>query len=362
MKCFDVIIIGAGIAGSRLAWLLGELNYNVLLIERSEEIKRDTGIVSVEIENFLPLKESHIKRKVKKIRFISPSHYEFTLKSRKPFCYILKREKFGKWLRKMAEKNCNFTLEEFIKMKVSSKVEVETNDNKYRAKIVVGADGAFSKVRKIAKIESPRIFYGAIYYGNEFADEPVVWVNKNYSNSFFSWFSPPKEYGIITKYNTKRKLFNFLKNEKLVKEIENNVYIRPIPIGFTRSVSNRTILVGDACGQVKPITGGGIVFSLIAAKIAADVINNGIKDGKFSIHTLYEYEKRWKKLLSNEIRLQLVLRKFFTFITNDQVDTFFREFGEKIENINNFTYDRILSLIKQMSIIKALKYFTRLVW
>ena len=358
---YDVGIIGAGVAGSRLAWLLGECGYNVLLLEKNEEIKRDTGVVSCDIKNIIPLKENLIKYKIKEMKFISPSGYEFTLHSNKPFCYILKRDKFGKWLRREAEKRCELVYEEFKNMRITdSEAKIKTKNSEYKAKMIVGADGALSKVRACLGIRKPKIFFGAMHPGKKIDDKPAIWFNKKYSQHFFAWFSPPNEYGLITKRDIKEKFKHFTKDRNILFSVD-KLYARPIPIGFVKSFSYRAILIGDACGQVKPVTGGGIVFSLLAARIAAKTIRKGIKENNFSSSMLAEYEKRWKSLLANEIRFQLLLRRIFSLMNNRQIDGFFKEFGKEIENINNFNYDRIISLFKQIRKEKFLKYIVRFI-
>ncbi len=350
---YDVIIVGAGVAGSFLAWQLGRIGLKVLLIEKNREVKIDSGIVSSDINNILRIRSSLIKYKIKKMKFISSSGFSFYLKSKKPFALILRREKFGKWLRRVALNSSDFVMEECRRISVGRNITVRTNKNIYRSKILIGADGALSIIRKQIGFRDPRIFFGLMTKGPTYDNVPVVWFDKRFSRYFFSWFSPPHEYGLIERKSLMAYLRVF---RRRIGVKFRNLYVRPIPIGPTRSVYKNVLLVGDAAGQVKPISGGGIVYSLRSSEIMIDVLDRFF-NGKGRPN---EYEKRWHSLLMKEIKLQLLVRKVYSRISNKQIDLFFREFSPVIERINIFDYDRILTILKKVPKYKIIKYMVKL--
>ena len=68
--------------------------------------------------------------------------------------------------------------------------------------------------------------------------------------------------------------------------------------------------VGDCASQVKPTTGGGVIFGLTCAKIAAETASEAIKQGDVSSDALQVYQKRCSDLLSFDFSVMLRLRRF----------------------------------------------------
>ena len=86
----------------------------------------------------------------------------------------------------------------------------------------------------------------------------------------------------------------------------------PIPVGSAPVTSNhRALLVGDAAGQVKPTTGGGIYYSLIAADIAATNLSDALRSDNLSASALRSYDQAWKDALGAELRIGRFARSIF---------------------------------------------------
>jgi flavin-dependent dehydrogenase len=187
-----------------------------------------------------------------------------------------------------------------------------------------------------------------------------IYLNKYFSPDFFSWIIPHNsEYGMITSIRP-YEYFQYFKNKLHLPE--GDVYSSPISIGCTKSYANRAILVGDACSQTKPLTGGGIIFSLIAAKHAIKIINEACEKKRFDEEFLADYENRWKKDLGSEIRKQMLARKVYRKLTNQDIDKLFRNFGSSIEKTEAFDYDRLTCMWKNMPKWALLKFIVSNIW
>jgi len=106
-----------------------------------------------------------------------------------------------------------------------------------------------------------------------------------------------------------------------------NVPIRSwvIPISpIKRAYSDRVLAVGDAAGQTKPTTGGGIYYGILSAKAAANTANLAFKTGDFSTATLRNYEKEWRKQIGPEVRRGAFFRKLFERLSDNDIDDLFR--------------------------------------
>lgn len=341
----DVIISGGGLAGGYINKLLGDSD--VLVLEKNRKIApRDSGIVSArffEMAKDIFDAKRFVRHEIRRMR-INSAVRSFVLDSDEPFAYILKRESLLEFFRK--ERNVRYeTITNIIYSE--NGVMVETNKAVHEAKMLIGCDGAASVARRSAGIESPALYTGMLARTKKTGcDEINVFFNKFYSPDFFSWVIPQNsEYGLVTGISPRERLEYFRKSQNLKK---GRTYSHPIPIGITKSFSNRLLLVGDACGQTKPITCGGIIFSMTAARRAAAVANSAIESSRFDERFLSEYEKKWMHEFGNEIKKQMLFRRIYRNMSNRDIDSFFSTFGQHAERIDGFDYDKLSLLWKRV--------------
>jgi flavin-dependent dehydrogenase len=349
---FDVIIVGGGITG---AYLAGRLGLDVLLIEKNREIvTKDSGIVSKDFLDFFDKKL--IKKPITRMDVFSPSGFTFTLHSPEPYAYILKRELFSKYLISKAKKNAKIIYGTVTNVKYEKdRVIVQTTSGTFEGKLIVGADGANSIVRKAAGIESPRLSVGLMVKTKNLQGNINVFLNKYFSPDFFSWIIPHNdEYGLITGIRP-REYLNYFKRKLYLPD--GKIHAHLIPTGYTKSYANRTLLVGDAAGQNKPLTGGGIMFGLRAARCAEIAIRDAFELGSVDKNHLWPYEMMWKKDFAWEIDKQFLVRMLYRRLTNRQIDKLFLDIGPEISRMTEFDYDKISSSIKipKMKMLRAIK-------
>jgi hypothetical protein len=100
--------------------------------------------------------------------------------------------------------------------------------------------------------------------------------------------------------------------------------IKPVAQGMApRSVGDRVLALGEAAGQVKTTTGGGITYGLFGARLAAETILAGYRRGTFDAAALSAYERRWKSGLGKEIAVGLWAWKVYAWMTEAQVTSLF---------------------------------------
>ncbi|MFC1990959.1 NAD(P)/FAD-dependent oxidoreductase [Chloroflexota bacterium] len=83
------------------------------------------------------------------------------------------------------------------------------------------------------------------------------------------------------------------------------------------------MVVGDAAGQVKPTSGGGIYYGLLCADIAADTLHQALEDDDLSARRLVRYERGWKRILGRELKIGYWSRKLFERLSDKQIDRIF---------------------------------------
>ncbi len=351
----DVIIVGAGVAGCYLARKLHDLD--VLVIERDPTIRlKDSGIVSRHFTKFVK-KKSLLKDKIKEMDIVSASGANLEIRGKTPFAYILHRERFSEFLRNRVKDRIQYEYIQKIKRE-NDCISVTTKDGTHMCKMIVGCDGTNSIVRKFGGIKEPAISVGVMVKGANIPHSRItVFFNKYFSPDFFSWTIPQNtEYGMITKIRP-REYLNFFRQSLQLGE--GTIHSFTIPLGATKSFGNRLLLVGDACGQNKPITGGGIVFSMRCATYAADIIREAVETETYRDVFLSRYEQLWRKDIGQELKAQFFFRKIYRNMSNEQIDELFNVIRPIFSQPRDFDYDFLSNVISEIPKTTLIKFLIK---
>ncbi|MBU5688240.1 MAG: NAD(P)/FAD-dependent oxidoreductase [Candidatus Aenigmarchaeota archaeon] len=328
---YDVIVIGAGPAGGKTAELAASLGLNVLVIEEHEEIGlpvQCTGIDSHRIIQLSGLKESDIViNKVNRARFYSQNGNFLELESKKTV-YVIDRHKLDKNIainavKKGAEILTGTRFKDFKRS--GNYLMVHTSSGNFKTKLLVGADGPNSSVARKAKIEQPKEYL--IGYQETIKDdfsENIVelWFGKDITPDFFAWVVPENKnwarVGLAAKNKAVDYFRNFIKKRFKQEYDKKDVLGGVIRYGLIKSsVADNILLVGDAASHVKPYSGGGIIYGLIAAKFAAESCFLAVEKNRFDKEFLNkEYDQKWKKVLSPAIKRGLFLHDLIHIMPN----------------------------------------------
>lgn len=324
---YDLIVVGGSAVGLYLAREFAEKGKSVLILEKKDKVggKLCSGLVSFNILDFIPAKDFPLffEKEINRANlWIEDEKFSFSGKA-----FLFDREKFDNYLfGKAKEKGVKvlfgksvINIEEkkdFVDVKVLS-------GEYYRARVVAGCDGAVSLVAsKLSFPPQKKLLLGIVVYEEKLVNENFVdlFFSKKFPG-FFIWRIPRKEkieWGIALKRNQKpkEKLQYFLAKKKILPK---NFFAALIPyFPIKKTVSKRVFLCGDSAGQIKPYTGGGLIYSFLCAKIAAETISD------FKKPNLILYEKKWRDRLKKEIILGDFLRRSF-YLPN-----FIKKIGLKI--------------------------------
>jgi flavin-dependent dehydrogenase len=89
------------------------------------------------------------------------------------------------------------------------------------------------------------------------------------------------------------------------------------------------LAVGDAAGQVKSTSGGGIYFGILSAQLAAETVAEAFRRGDFRRTALAVYEKRWRARLGLDLKIGTLFRRLFTRMTDRDMDDLLRALREE---------------------------------
>lgn len=323
-KIYDVAVIGAGPSGCRTAELVARRGYKVLLIEEHKKIGEPVqcaGLVSSRLKELIhDLPADVIINEVRSAKF-STIHTDFSLESDRSV-YVIDRSKLDKHLFELARaagakpklgtQFRNFELGEDC-------IEIFTNKGRFRAKLLVGADGPDSMVAKNANLVQPDNQLIGIQTTVNGVFEPngvELWFSEYVAPGFFGWVIPidstKARVGIASRKDVREGFNNFLRGRLDLGDVKPDV-VGTINFGLIdSSVAERILLVGDAACQVKPFSGGGVIYGLIGAGYCAQACLKALKEERFDAEFLTRvYDERWKKRLEKPIKRGLLYRSAF---------------------------------------------------
>ena len=356
---YEVMIIGAGPVGSTVAEIIGREGHKVLILEEHSEVGSPihcTGKLSVNAFKELNLEMEGIINEVKGANFYSPNGQLFHLERNDTQAYILDRKIFDEKLAEKAMKVGVKILTEARAMKfIVTKEGVNVifthkgDTKKLKVRIVVGADGANSIVARrmgLYSKKSSKIRIGIqkeVFGINNLQSRIVeLFFGKNYAPGFFAWIVPignaKARVGLALRPHLverpKKYLDKFIRTHPIIKEkfegcSFNKAKVHIIPTGgaLHQTVSEGVIIVGDAAGQIKSTTGGGLYYGMLCAKIAGKTISKSLdasSKGILSKNSLLEYQRLWKARLDKEIKISTKLRDFLTSLTDGEINYLFK--------------------------------------
>ena len=358
---YDVAVVGGGPIGGNVAERIAEKNYKVAIFEQKKQIGMPlncAGLVTPRVFDFLDFSENLVvQNRIKGANIHSPSGYTLTIGGDKLHAFVIDRIKFDQEIIKNSKKN---GAEIFLGNKILSAqkheqhIELLTSQKtEFSCKLLIGADGPYSKIRDIFSLPRPTEFLrgmGAEITGTSLDPDFVeIFVGNKTAPGFFAWIIPTNEKGTkariglcITQdsaYSPKHYFSNFFKNKHTSQYLENVEITKHlggvVPLGALRKTcASNMMLVGDAAAQVKPTSGGGIYTGLLCAKHCSSVAIGALQKNDFSLRFLKKYHKLWSADIGVELNRGMKFRKIFKTLSDKQMDKYILKFqNPKIREI-----------------------------
>tara|TARA_Y100000310_G_scaffold343609_1_gene452083 strand:- start:449 stop:1645 length:1197 start_codon:yes stop_codon:yes gene_type:complete len=353
---YDVVVIGAGPAGSRTAWKCAENGLSVLLVEKRAEIgspKRCAEGLSTSsaAELDLDIPDYCYSSTIDGALVYAPNGKRFEIKlPGKTDGLVLERKQFDKWLaQKASEAGAKVVSKtefvDFVKDGddiIGAILNMSGEEMQVRAKVFVAADGVESMVLRKAGMKSGKKLryvdsgfqYEMSNIDIEDCNKIIIYFNQKIAPRGYVWVFPKGEHranvgiGIAgdSDKTAKECLDEFIATRpELSKGSILEVNAGNIPVGdFMKDmVIGNVIGIGDSVNQVNPIHGGGIAESMKAALIADSIILDAIK--KNDIGILKEYNKKWWKergeKMKNVERVREIMEKLDDNNLNDLAES-----------------------------------------
>ena len=360
----DVVIAGGSVAGLICAREIANNNHSVLVIEEDYEIgtpEHCGGLVSTaglgEL-GIVPFRKT-FDHLIESAEIYAPNGNSFSINSKKQKVAEISRRELDKQIAHQAQKNGAI-----IKVRTSfqeaTEKGVRTSEGEIECKIFVDARGVSSLIHK----DRTGILSSAQYeiYADWIKKGKVqVFFDQEKYPGFFAWVIPSDEgkgkVGVAGKginvVEAIEKFLDTMGNYSTIRKIYAPIWIKgPIE----KFIDGKIVIIGDAAGQAKPTTAGGIYSSGMGGLYAGQAISKFLESKDMS--DLEEYQKKWTEKFGKEFEKQLFARKILERLDNNTINKLFEsitpEITKEISEKEDFDF-HTGSIVKLLGIKGSLK-------
>jgi len=382
MTDYDVIVVGAGPAGSIAAREAAKKGAKTLLIERKKEIgapvRCGEGIGVEHIKGMdIELTKNDYVSVINGARLISPDlKNNIIVRTEQSKGYVLDRKSFDKHLameagRAGADIMVKTEVIDVIKDKdnkvkgvkvVSGIPEASsdhTNNDVYdiTCNVLIAADGAESRVARMAGVGintiRPLSEYDSgyeyemvnvdcddlieLYFSNEYAPRGYLWIfpkGKDSANVGVGIGGDKSDNGIFAK----KYLDEWIKGPmherfKHAQPVAIKGGLIPVGSSLDRLVADGFMVIGTAAHQVDPIHGGGIGLAMKSGLMAGAVAGDAINNNDYSESFLKRFENMWNEKLGPKLKKRLLLRKAVEQLNDNDFNSIFNTLDDNDINL-----------------------------
>ena len=338
----DVAVVGAGPAGSRTARNLARAGLHVRLLEEHRRVgvpSHCSGLISPRTLREAEIGEDAIIHRITGAFVHTSRGSEVALGGEKTRAVAIDRIHWDETLAEQAQVagaelvRARLTNVARVNNHVRLHTQTDGRDSAFTARVVVGADGAHSRVARSLGLPGPaeKVYClgieGRLKVPRE--DFVHVFVGHELAPGWFGWIIPTGDGGVragIGSSNAVKPIACYRRLTQLFPRLFDGIescrfYGGTIPLGFApRSYAGNVLLVGDAAGQVKPFSGGGIYTGLVAARHASAAVLRAFANDDCTASGLAPYGRAWKREIGRELLRSLRIRHFGLALSDGEVE------------------------------------------
>jgi len=338
----QILVVGAGPSGLIVAKEAARRGMDVLVVEEDSEIGvpcHCAGLLSLKGLERLNISTDgpYVQNMIQGAFFYSPSGLSFKVERQSPVACVVDRSIFDKHLasqaiRLGAEIKLNNRV---LGIRLEKNYVVVKSENEIlKASMIIDAEGVSSRIVKASGLKpmNPSHLLPGFQmdlYGVDVNPNYVeVHVGSKVAPGFFAWVIPlssnSARVGLACrKANPKELLRRFVERRFKGEEYKlltsrSGIIVTSGPI--EKTFVNRLLIVGDAAGQVKPTTGGGVILGGLCGTIAGKIAAEAVNLRKFDENFLRLYEESWRRELGREFKYMLWARRILNALSDHMID------------------------------------------
>lgn len=392
----DAVIVGAGPAGSYTALRLAQLGVKTNVYEDHQEVglpSHCAGHISIHsLKNlgYYPLPKGIVENTFDAANFYSPSGTKFSIHLKTPVTCALDRAKFDQHIASQAQKaGATFHIGSSVQslhLENGFVKGVNLKDGtQVDSKVTVDAEGISSRLLRQAGLkglDGKGLVYAVETEIDQVHDVETHSVEVYMGSSapgFYGWLIPRPDgtakLGLATDHgNPQTYLQRLMTKHPIAKrqvkgaKITKTAYHAITLAGpISRAYSNGFLAVGDVASQVKPTTGGGVIFGITCGEIAAQTAKSALEAGDVSAKTLSLYQKRCNEALNFDVAFMLRLRRFLNSLSDERWDSVLRfcnrvGVGKALSDVEEIDYQgrMMMQVATKPAMLAAFGYFAML--
>lgn len=344
----DVIVVGGGPAGLWLASGLARAGLDVVLFDERSQIGRRkicTGIIGVEAFQRFELPRQSILNEIQRLRFFSPKGRRLDYAHRDVLAYVVDRSAFDRSLAELAESSGAELrssvlvqqieqADEFVRVRTRRAGDRGGTAETSSARVLALATGVNFRLNRMAGLGVPVDFLNAVQAHVKVSglDRTHCFAGREVAPGAFAWMVPLTpglaRIGLMAEGNAKSYFRRLVQRASpwLAEPAESiKPNYKPIAQRFEgRSYGHRVIAVGEAAGQVKTTTGGGIYYGLLGADAGRKTLREAFAEDSFDETSLKRYEQCWKCEIAAELEAGYRYRKLFSRLSDGKIEALFK--------------------------------------
>ncbi len=345
---YDVVVVGAGPVGATAARYAALNGASVLLIEEHASVGSPvgcTGLLSTRAISECDVKPTSdvVLNSVRGAHVYSPNGNCLPIDGGKTKAYVVSRKMFDRKLVAMA-------VDAGVDVSIRTRAIGLNRTNRLQelsvlqngvpkiitANVIIGADGVRSNIAQMAGLgQVQKVLSGIqieVPYSSNDTDFVELFMGSQ-APGFFGWTVPVSDkisrIGLAVPTGNESHAVQYLNrllnsNQEISTRCGGgalDIVYGGIPLGpLDKNVADGVLIVGDAAGQVKPTSGGGVYTGAACAKIAGEVAALAAIEEDASVNRLKEYDKRWRAKLGRELNIGMKIHDFMGGLSDNDLD------------------------------------------
>lgn len=313
-----------------------------------------------------------IENKIERARIYAPNGEFLQIRRKKKELMVIDRAGLDKFLAdKATDEGATFSFSNKVTQLVSHKFQIKgcagkSKDGQWQTKalVTICAEGVHGRILRQHGYPSPNHEWNlsAVQYEVKNVeidrDRVDLYHGSQWAPGFFAWIIPTRDnsarVGLAAmskpRLPSRRLLDKFLIHHPIAADLLKGYRVTSVRGGTVpaagpspRTVYDGLVVVGDAAGQAKPTTGGGVNIGGHCARIAGAIISDALESNQCNINALRKYENSWRHLYQRELLLMSVFRRSFGRVPNKMID-------ETIGILKNIGVEKMLANVEDIDL------------